>query len=339
VDHHAQLALLRQQFEQLIALRDPAQVDTWQPTTEQRLVYARLLDQILNGLDAYQTAEKRQILREGTVQIDVSDSAFLFYRTQLEPRVPELKRAYEIIDADGAELYHMLEGIGAPSGAGGGIKRTFDEGLQQIYSLIDRNPDMDFHLLPDTAYEVIDSKLIAFDPDSWLDRVGQLAPVRTARKNVLLPVHVRLRLEELFRAYIFGCWLSVLALSRATLEYAILDNLHKFGVDAYWPPDRNDKRSEKKLEHLIEAVGNFLPQLVDPMDRLGRYGNEYLHPKTSKSSKETLFQRENAAKDAVEKLTFVVEALYPGTSTECLTSVYGLPPRSKRLIASCDKGR
>lgn len=310
MDRHARLALLRQDFERLLALRDPARVDGWQPTDDQRLVYAQLLDHVLNGIDEYRSAEKRQILQEGNVQVDVSDSAFIFYRDQLEPRIPALKQAYNTIDPDGAELYRLFEGIGAPSGAGGGIKRTFEEALQQVYRLIDRNPDRDFGLLPDTAYEFLDSKLINFDPDSWLDRVGELAPVRTERKNVLLPVHVRLRLEELFRAYIFGCWLSVLTLARAVLEYAILDNLHKFEIDQYWPPDRDGKRREKKLEYLIDDVGGYLPQLVEPMDRLRTYGNEYLHPKASKSSKETLFHREKAAKDALETITAVTEALY-----------------------------
>jgi hypothetical protein len=274
------------------------------------LVYAQLLDRLLNGIDEYRSAEKRQILREGNVQIDVSDSALIFYRDQLKPRMSELKQAYSTIDPDGAELYRLLEGISAPSGASGSIKRTFEEALQQVYNLIDRNPDMDYGLLPDIAYEVVDSKLIGFDPDSWIDRVGQLAPVRTERKSVMLPVHVRLRLEELFRAYVFGCWLSVLALARAVLEYAILDNLHKFRIERYWPPDRDGKRREKKLEHLIDDVGGCLPQLLEPMGRLRTYGNEYLHPKPTKSSKGSLFQREKAAKDALETIITVTEALY-----------------------------
>ncbi len=244
------------------------------------------------------------------MQTDVSDSALMFFHNELEPRIPALKKAYDIIDPDGAELYRLLEGIWAPGGANGRIKATFDEALQQVYNLIDRNPDQDFGFLPDTAYEVLDSKLIAFEPDSWLDRAGQLAPIRTERKNALLPVHVRFRLEELFRSYVFGCWLSVFALARALLEYAILDNLHKFGVDRSWPPDKDGKKREKKLEHLIDDIGAYLPQLKEPMSKLRTYGNEYLHPKPSKSSREGLFQREKAAKDALETVISVTESLY-----------------------------
>ena len=310
MDRHARLAVLRQDFELLLKARDPAQLKDWQPTDDQRMAYAQLLDRVLNAIDAHRTAEKREILREGTVQTDTSDSASAFFRDELEPRIPALKAAYATIDPGGAELYQLLEGIGAPGGAGGRLKATFDEALQQVYNLIDRNPDQDFGLLPDTAYEILDSKLIAFEPDSWLDRAGQLAPIRTERKNALLPVHVRFRLEELFRSYVFGCWLSVFALARALLEYAILDNLHKFEIDRCWPPDKDKKRKEKTLEHLVNDIAGYLPQLKDPMSKLRTYGNDYMHPKPSRTSKESLFQREKAAKDALETVISVIESLY-----------------------------
>lgn len=310
MDRHAQLALLRQEFDQLCALREPEKAADWQPTEEQRLAYAKLVGSILNRIDDYRSAEKRELLREGQVQVDVSDSAFVFFHNQLEPRIAAVKKAYEIVDPDGAELYRLLEGIGMPGGAKGRVRATFDEGLQQIYNLIDRNPGQDFGFLPDTAYEVLDSKLIGFEPDFWLDRAAQLAPIRTERKNALLPVHVRFRLEELFRAYVFGCWLSVFALARALLEYAIVDNLYKFSIDRSWPPDRDGKKREKKLEHLIDDISVQLPELKERMSKLRMYGNEYLHPKPSKLSKESLFQRERAAKDALETVISVTESLY-----------------------------
>ena len=310
MDLHARLAVLRQDLERLLILRDPDQVQDWQPSETVRVVYVHLLDRILDGVDEYRRAEKRQVLRDGQVQIDVSDSALAFYRNELEPRIPILKQAYKTIDPGGSELYLLLDGLSTRGGPGSRIRDTFEEGIQQIYNLIDRNPDQDFGFLPDTASEFLDSKLVSFDPDAWLDRAGHLAPVRTERNNVLLPVHVRFRLEEAFRAYVFGCWLSVLTLARAILEYSILDNLYKFGIDDHWPQDRDGKRRAKKLEHLIDDVGLYLPDLVERMDRLRTYGNEYLHPKSSRISKESLFQREKAAKHALETITSVTEVLY-----------------------------
>lgn len=313
MDRHARLAVLRQDFERLFKLCDPAQVSDWRPTDGQRLSYAQLLDRVLNAIDAHRAAERREILREGIVQADTSDSAFAFFRDELEPKILALKAAYATVDPNGWELYQFFEGIGAPASAGGRLRATFDVALQQVYDLIDQNPDRDFELFPDTACEILDSKLIAFEPDSWLNRAGHLAPIRTERRNALLPVHVRFRLEELFRSYVFGCWLSVFALARALLGYAILDNLHKFNIDRYWPSDREGKKTEKKLESLIDDIGDHLPQLNEPMNKLRMYGNEYLHPKPSKLSRETLFQRGKAAKDALETVISVTESLYRAT--------------------------
>lgn len=121
---------------------------------------------------------------------------------------------------------------------------------------------------------------------------------------------MRLRLEELYRAYVFGLWLSVFGLSRAILEYAILDNLHKFKIEPMWPPDRDGKRKEKKLSYLINELAEHLPQHRESMNLLRDYGNEYLHPKKSQVSKDALLRRQASAKEVAEKLAKVVEAIY-----------------------------
>jgi hypothetical protein len=156
----------------------------------------------------------------------------------------------------------------------------------------------------------LDSKLIQFEPDAWLDRVGELLPIRTHKSNPVLPIHVRLRLEELYRAYVFGLWLSVFGLSRAILEYSILDNLSKFKIEPTWPPDRDGSRKEKKLSHLIDELAEHLPQYKRSMTLLRDYGNDYLHPKRSQVSKESLFQRQGSAQAVVSALVEVVEAIY-----------------------------
>jgi hypothetical protein len=222
-----------------------------------------------------------------------------------------LRTTVDRLDPEGAEVRKLGDEIAALK-TGGGVRSTFESGIQQIWELLERNPDWDDHgFMPDAAYEVIESKLIDFDPDAWLERAEELAPIRTNKIDVLLPMHVRLRIDELYRAYLFGCWLSASALARSVMEYAILDNLHKFGIDPRWPPlDQNPKGKEKKLTHLIEEVGHHLPTLKDSMEALRDYGNEYLHPKKSQVSKEMLMQRQGAARDALTKMVSVVEGLY-----------------------------
>ena len=291
-------------------LRDPRLVGDWSPSTEQRSEFVALAESVLEGLTRLEQIERRQLLSEGVVQSFVPEGMLTFIRDQLKPRVQDILGALDCLDPEGKLIRELLYELAPASGSSYAVRDTFEQGLQEIYSLIDRNSDVDFDYLPDTACEVLDSKLIMFEPDAWLQRVNEVLPIRTSKRGVDLPLHVRLRLEELYRAYVFGCWLSVLGVSRAILEYAILDNLHKFKIEPSWPPDQSGKRKEKKLSHLIEEVSLCCPQIKAPMERVRDYGNEYLHPKKSRISKESLFERQPAAKEAMATLIPVVESLY-----------------------------
>lgn len=313
MDHLAELALAKQAFESLLVMCEPNKALSWQPSEEARKVYVKLAERTLDGLDKVAQLESRQLLNEGHLQSFIPESMLIFVREQMKPRVNALRAALDHFDPNGKFFREILEEMGHLSGANGRVKSTFETGLQQVYDLIDRNPDWDFddhHLLPDTAYEVFDSKLIVFEPDAWLDRAGELLPIRTNKNNVVLPSHMRLRVEELYRAYVFGCWLSVLGLSRSILEYAVIDNLHKFPIDPLWPADRDGKRKGKKLSHLIDDLTEHLPEYKESMGCLRDYGNEYLHPKKTQTSKESLLQRQAAAKSAVATLVEVVEGIY-----------------------------
>ena len=310
MDRHALLALIRQEFEELCKICPPEKVCGSDMKAEQKSSYIANLDSLLNHIDQHQSAERLELLRSGTTQVDLSDEAYKFFKLTLELKIPALKNAYDELDPFGAELYRFLEGIAGPSGAGGRVRITFEEGIDQVRNLIDSNADLDFDLYPNDADEILFSKLIDFSPDLWLDRVSQLKPITVKRENVQLPMHVRFRLEELFRAFIFGCWLSVLALARAILEYTLLDNLNKFGISRCWPPDRQGKERPKRLEHLVDDFSDVLPTIKEQMTRLREYGNEYMHPKRSDTSKVGLMQREQKAKDAVGSIILVAETIY-----------------------------
>jgi hypothetical protein len=314
VEQHARLAVLKQDLESLLTIHDPLVIRDWKPSESQRVAYASLLDRILSAVDSFESLQKQELLDSGGVQTYIPNPLLSFYQEQVQPRVPALKEALRLLDPAAADFQEMMEGVFAPSGARGRLKNTFEVGIEQVEALIERNPDLgyDEQFVPGLATVFLDSKLIGFDPDAWLDRVADLAPIRTDRKNAALPVHVRLRIEEIFRAYVIGCWLSVLALSRAVLEYAILDNVHKFEIEPYWPTkDRHGGPSRKRLEHLVNDVGSCAPHLKEDMDKLRQYGNAYIHPEATKTSKAALlFKREHAAKDAVATLINVVEGLY-----------------------------
>ena len=306
------LATAQQAFGKLMAMRPLPQVPGWEPTEEQRAEYVRLAESVLEAMDRVAAQESRELLKAGATQSFIPSSLLSAVRDHLKPEIPALRLAVDTLDPDGKILRDFFADFHRPRGLGKGILGTFEQGLQEIYNLIDRNPggDFDERFFPDEACEVLDSKLIGFEPDSWLDRAGDLAPVRTDRQNLVLPAHVRLRLEEIYRTYVFGCWLSVLSLSRGILEYALLDNAAKFGVETSWPPDANGKRREKKLSHLIEDFAIHLQALANTLNRLRDLGNDYLHPKKSQMSKETLFARQPAAREAISILVQAVEGIY-----------------------------
>jgi hypothetical protein len=317
LDEQAWYALVKQDLERLLSIRDPAAVGDWHPSDQQRSAYVDLLQRILNYVDNIESALRRRILSEASTRHYVPDGLLDYYRGQVKLRLDALKSAYAKLDPDGFSLHDLLEGLLAPRGGQGRVKTTFEVAVERMYDLIENNPEFEGDFLPDSAFEIINSKLIVFDPDSWPDRAGALSPVRTNRKNAELPAHARFRLIEIYRSYVFGNWLSVLALARSILEYVILDNLHKLQIDPRWPTvDETGSGKKKKLTHLIDEVGNHLPHIRQEMHRLREYGNDYLHPEKTNVSKETLFQREQAAKQAIELLTKVVEELYLARKAE-----------------------
>jgi len=183
--------------------------------------------------------------------------------------------------------------------------------MERMEQLIDDNPDLEDSFSVETATEILDSKLIDFQPDEWLDNAGELYPIRTSRKGAAIPIHAKHRIIEIYRSYVFGNWLSVLVLSRSVLEYVILDNLHKFKINPrYEFTIQTGEQRPKRLSHLIEEVGEKLPGIVASMEAIRDYGNEYIHPKMTRSSKESLFQSKEKAKHCLRHLRDGVEQLY-----------------------------
>lgn len=152
----------------------------------------------------------------------------------------------------------------------------------------------------DLARKVMESKLIAFDPDAWLDRLGQLPPIRTSTSHAALPPSIRIRLRELYQVYTFGCWIAVISLSRATLEYALLEKLH---------PHRGQNDRGMSLFKLIETYSAQSSSTADAMHRLRKLGNEVLHSGGVGDDSYSSMRARHAAESAA-LLIEVLEDLY-----------------------------
>src|SRR4030067_393426 len=222
MDTSARLSLIRQRFSELLSICDPGLVSELRPTTNQREQYKDLLKSVKNHIDAIETDLKKGVLDEGTVQQDLPKDSLLFYKEEIVPRLNDLNNAFEKLDPSLFELFQLLDGVLAPRGDNGKIKFTFDVAIERMELLVEDNPNLEDSFRVSRAFEVLDSKLIDFAPDKWLDNAGHLYPIRTSRNGAEIPVQAKFRMIELYRSYVFGNWLSVLALARSILEYVIM---------------------------------------------------------------------------------------------------------------------
>jgi len=309
------LALLRQDLERLRSMCEPTNIDGWNPSANQRSVYSRLLFDVLNRADNIETEHQRLIADEGAIHHFVPDSHLDYFRNVFRPRREAMKRALAVIDPEGFEDFQLLEGSGAPVGRNGQVKETFEAGIEKVQELIESWPGMEESFDPDIARKVLNSGLIEFDPDAWLDRSRALRPVLTNNQHQQpLPGHVRIRIRELFRSYTFGNWLAVMALARATLEYALRHNARKFRIELQWPVTRGPGR-KKRLEELINDYADHFPKLRDDMDRVRDLGNKHLHPEAKDIGIRILERRERDAREVIQLLVPIIEEVYLSRQT------------------------
>lgn len=300
---------MRQAFERLNSLCPPAEFADWDPTDEQLSVYKEFLNKVLNHHDNLVTLSKWSLLQDAAIAEPLPEANLRYLSNVITPLVPELERIFQIISPSDFSTYVMLKEIFVPSGGGGKVRGTFEVGIEQVRQIIDDNPGQEFWFQPYFCKQVIDSPLIGFNPDAWLDRVGRLNPLRIVKAD-WLNQQIKRRLIELYRVYIFGCPFSVSALARSILEYSILDNVTHLGISPTHPQRSDGRKIEKSLAELEEEVGKLIPRIIHSMDVVRRAGNDYLHPKPSKESKASLFEVDARANDVVSCLLESVEALY-----------------------------
>lgn len=307
-----ELAFAVQAYRSLVALCVPSEVMNWSPTDAQRQEYVRLCETVIDAIDRLHVLESRGLYSEGRIQNHIPAGLLRETREVLEPGEADVWVALGHLDL-GSKLLRELWDAGSVLPIGGGrLRDTFEQGIEQVANLIDRNPDLGYEnaYAPQAALEFLTSKLIGFQPDQWAGRASSLGPIRIGQSNLKLPGHVRLRIEELCRAYAFGCWIAVLSLCRSTLEYALLDNAGRLGIETTWPPDRAGRCRAKRLSDLIESYVELRPELATPMHLVRDLGNEYLHPRQSQVSKEALLRRSADAEEALFTLLPLLESLY-----------------------------
>src|SRR5262249_25867043 len=154
----------------------------------------------------FERFEKQQLLEKGAAQSYVPEDLLSFLRDRVAHRRGAIRSAQELLEPN--PLRRLLDKAKQHQ-TSIGVRHTFVVGIEQVYELLRENPEWEFEpgFQADQAMEFMESKLIDFDPDEWLNRTRELLPVRTHRADFALPIQLRVRLEELHRCYVFGCWL------------------------------------------------------------------------------------------------------------------------------------
>jgi hypothetical protein len=280
----------------------------WNPPSQLRMEYITLAETVVYALDAFRAVETQALHSAAAVEQRLPRETILSLRGRVRLKEAAIWDALNLLDPENRLLRELMVFQTRPAGRGGGVRATFEQGVEQVRQLIERNPDSDFAWLhADLADAVLDSKLIAFEPDAWLDRIADMEPVRTAVEGPGLPMLVRLRLRELFQVYTFGCWFSALSAARATLEYALRENATRYSIQL--SPPRQPDRSPN-LYQLIEAFAPHVPGTVASMHRVRELGNLALHPGASDQDLPATSQRGQHAAEAITLLHQVLEILY-----------------------------
>lgn len=296
-----------QAFDRLLGLQNPDLIQYWRPPEQLRRDYIALAETVVYALDTLRAIETQALHDGATVENRLPREVIVALRERVRPKEDAIWDALNVLDPENSLLRELRVFQTRPAGRGGGVRATFEQGVEQVVQLIERNPDGDFAWLqPDLALSVLDSKIIAFEPDTWLDRIAELEPVRTAAEGPTLPMPVRLRLRELFQVYTFGCWFAAISAARATLEDVLLENAPRYSItlQASRQPDRSPS-----LYRLIESFAPHTPELTDSMHRIRELGNLSLHTSAVGNHPQGS-QRGRHAAEAIELLQQVLSALY-----------------------------
>jgi len=267
---------------------------------ESRLVLKDLSLKLYRDIQNLHDELSSDLLESGEVNRRADPSLLAYYRQKIAPDVNDISTVFETLDPSRFALFQLLQDPSGRRTALGHVYRTFEAAIEKMDTLVEDWPEHHEHFLVDSAWEILTSRLIRFEPDHWIERTRQLRSVLTRRAD-LLPVQIRLRLVEVYRSYVFGNWLSVIVLARSVLEYSILDNCSRLRID----PTRR-----KTLKVLINEVAEQFPRLKRHMNYLRTKGNEAVHPKETEDSKQRPDSQQKVAKKCVEYLTAIVEELY-----------------------------
>lgn len=187
------------------------------------------------------------------------------------------------------------------------VKAVFEIGL----NLVDMKEDIwdDWEVSEDAVKLALTlGEATWFRPDEWTRNLRALQPVSTGRAPGSHPMHIRIRLREVYDSFLLGNFLAAVSLSRSTMEYALIDRATHFAVELDF--DTGDRgRRELPLHAIVDGYSRRLPQLATAMETLRELGNHVMHPRKRKAYATLPISRTHALR-AVRALSEILEEIY-----------------------------
>jgi hypothetical protein len=301
----AVLALAEQAFEELIAIRP---LDRIAVGDRGDAAQSGRIDHLLSSLYAVCARVKHEF--QGRVRSDdmpalaVAPSHAEFLRTKLLPNVGAIEQAYF---ADSPLLLEMLgtEADLQAVPARGSIRDALWFTTAYTNDMMG-DPDDRRHNV-DTAFALLDEPW--FVPDLWDANVRSLRPVILGLEASRVPQRIRFRVIEMHRSFVFGAWMAAVALSRAVVEFALIERAPSIGFSAT-QTSRAGVEEYLSLQKLVANASEAMPELSADLERLRDAGNRILHPKKKQNVVPLPRVLREEAFACIESATRVLELLY-----------------------------
>ena len=244
--------------------------------------------------------------RHGKAVHFLDTSLYRFWEETARPSWQAVRKIYADHHPDGwgEQLLMEAETLVVQARPRQDIAWTVRAALTYLDEMLDEDDERREEIFDfDGAHTLLESPL--FQPDMWAENNRQLRPFVRRQTDAWFPKDVRVRIESLYHALLFGNWLASIALARAVLEYAILHRARDLQIDTTEP---GDSRRTAGLSVLVTRSARVRPDLSEAMGYLVARGNEVMHPVRTPTRTEPDL-REIAFK-CVEKARSVVEKLY-----------------------------
>lgn len=309
------MAILKQLYERLVSISPLSAVRKLLQNNEAKKKAAEDLLLRIHILCDQVRRRLRSSSGSGFPVVSLPDDLRRFYADVLEPNFDLLNSLY--LDSFFADV-DISEIMPTPVAGATSLlfenqveprkRKMLDQALDVLKFKTETSPE-DYSWIPEEFEELANLMATSFfSPDKWQENMDELRPIVSSRLPRDFPAHVRYRLTELYHSFFFGNWMSVHALARSLIEYAMIERGLEFGVEV----NENTKKGHrpKRLSDLIKAYKDSAPEIIGPLESIKVLGDETLHPRKDAGVVHFPQSMRSKALECVIQSRQVVEYLY-----------------------------